>query len=137
MSNDFNTQVIEEFRANEGRVGGMFEGSQLLLLTTTGARTGKQVTTPVMYLTDGDRYVVIASNAGADHHPAWYHNLRANPEATVEVGTGKFAVKSVAIDGEDRDRFYAGMVERAPQFADYEVRTARRIPVLALLPQDA
>lgn len=99
MPNEFNQQIIDEFRANEGRVGGMFEGSPLVLLTTTGARSGKPVTTPVMYLEDGDRYVVIASNAGADNHPAWYHNLRATPSAAVEVGTETFEAKAVFIEG--------------------------------------
>ncbi|MDF2704703.1 MAG: cell entry protein [Nonomuraea muscovyensis] len=132
MPNDFNQQVIAEFRANEGRVGGMFEGSPLVLLTTTGARSGKPTTTPVMYLEDGDRIVVIASNAGADHHPAWYHNLRANPEATAEVGTETFGVKAEFVDGEERDRLYARMVEQAAGFAEYEAKTSRRIPVVVL-----
>ncbi|WP_101788217.1 nitroreductase family deazaflavin-dependent oxidoreductase [Nonomuraea indica] len=132
MSSDFNKQIIEEFRANGGRVGGMFEGSQLLLLTTTGARSGKLTTTPVMYLKDGDRYVVIASNAGSDRHPAWYHNLRANPEATAEVGTETFVVKAAFADDEERDRLYARMVEQAAGFAEYEAKTSRRIPVVVL-----
>ncbi|MGW5159188.1 nitroreductase family deazaflavin-dependent oxidoreductase [Nonomuraea wenchangensis] len=132
MANDFNQQIIDEFRANEGRVGGMFEGSPLLLLTTTGARSGRQVTTPVMYLPDGERYVIIASNAGADNHPAWYHNLRAHPVATVEVGTDTFQAKAVPVEGEERDQLYARMVAVAPGFADYERKTSRRIPVLAL-----
>ncbi|MGW2147690.1 nitroreductase family deazaflavin-dependent oxidoreductase [Nonomuraea bangladeshensis] len=137
MANDFNQQIIDEFRANEGRVGGMFEGSPLLLLTTTGARSGRQVTTPVMYLPDGERYVIIASNAGADTHPAWYHNLRAHPVATVEVGTETFQAKAVPVEGEERDQLYARMVAVAPQFADYERKTSRRIPVLALNPENA
>ncbi|MGI5286934.1 nitroreductase family deazaflavin-dependent oxidoreductase [Nonomuraea polychroma] len=137
MPNEFNQQVIDEFRANEGRVGGMFEGAPLVLLTTTGAKSGRPVTTPVMYLADGERYVVIASNAGADHHPAWYHNLRATPTATVEVGTETFEAKPVFIEGEERDRLYARMVAQAPGFAEYEAKTSRRIPVVALLPQAA
>ncbi|MED7929734.1 nitroreductase family deazaflavin-dependent oxidoreductase [Nonomuraea sp. LP-02] len=137
MANDFNQQIIDEFRANEGRVGGPFEGSPLLLLTTTGARSGRQVTTPVMYLPDGERYVIIASNAGADTHPAWYHNLRAHPVATVEVGTDTFQAKAVPVEGEERDQLYARMVAVAPGFADYERKTSRRIPVLALNPESA
>ncbi|MER7501980.1 nitroreductase family deazaflavin-dependent oxidoreductase [Nonomuraea pusilla] len=132
MPNAFNQQVIEEFRANGGRVGGMFEGSPLVLLTTTGARSGRPVTSPVMYLSDGDRYVVIASNAGADHHPAWYHNLRANPVATAEIGDETFEVKAEFVEGEERDALYARMVEQAAGFAEYEARTTRRIPVVAL-----
>ncbi|TMR23926.1 nitroreductase family deazaflavin-dependent oxidoreductase [Nonomuraea turkmeniaca] len=137
MPNEFNQQIIDEFRANEGRVGGMFEGSPLVLLTTTGAKSGRAVTTPVMYLMDGERYVVIASNAGADNHPAWYHNLLATPEATVEVGTETFEAKAAFIEGEERDRLYARMVAQAPGFAEYEAKTSRRIPVVALLPQAA
>ncbi|MGA5765045.1 nitroreductase family deazaflavin-dependent oxidoreductase [Nonomuraea bangladeshensis] len=137
MANDFNQQIIDEFRANGGRVGGMFEGSPLLLLTTTGARSGRQVTTPVMYLPDDERYVIIASNAGADTHPAWYHNLRPHPVATVEVGTETFQAKAVPVEGEERDQLYARMVAVAPQFADYERKTSRRIPVLALNPENA
>lgn len=132
MPNDFNQQIIDEFRANEGRVGGMFEGSPLVLLTTTGAKSGRSVTTPVMYLADGERYVVIASNAGADHHPAWYHNLRATPEATAEIGTETFGVKAEFVAEEERDRLYARMVAVAPGFAEYEAKTTRRIPVVAL-----
>ncbi|MEU5865634.1 MULTISPECIES: nitroreductase family deazaflavin-dependent oxidoreductase [unclassified Nonomuraea] len=132
MTNSFNQQIIDEFRANEGRVGGPFEGASLVLLTTTGAKSGNRTTTPVMYLPDGDRYVIIASNAGADNHPAWYHNLRANPAATAEIGTETFEVKADFIEGDERDRLYARMVEIAPGFAEYEAKTSRRIPVVAL-----
>ncbi|MFI6176634.1 nitroreductase family deazaflavin-dependent oxidoreductase [Nonomuraea sp. NPDC051191] len=132
MTNSFNQQIIDEFRANEGRVGGPFEGASLVLLTTTGAKSGNRTTTPVMYLADGDRYVIIASNAGADNHPAWYHNLRANPAATAEIGTETFEVKADFIEGDERDRLYARMVEIAPGFAEYEAKTSRRIPVVAL-----
>jgi len=130
---DYNKQIIEEFRANGGKVGGYFEGADLVLLTTTGARTGRQVTTPVMYREDAGRIVVIASYAGADHHPAWYHNLRAHPEVTVELGTEKFRAKAATVtDPAERDRLYARMVEKAPQFAEYEKKTSRVIPVVTL-----
>jgi deazaflavin-dependent oxidoreductase (nitroreductase family) len=132
MPNDFNKQIIEEFRANEGVVGGPFEGATLVLLTTTGAKSGKRTTSPTMYLKDGDRYIIIASNGGQDHHPAWYHNLRATPQATAEIGTETFEVKASFIEGEERDKLYARMVEIAPGFAEYEARTTRRIPVVAL-----
>jgi deazaflavin-dependent oxidoreductase (nitroreductase family) len=132
MPNDFNKQIIEEFRANAGVVGGPFQGATLVLLTTTGAKSGKRSTSPVMYMEDGDRYIVIASNAGADQHPAWYHNLRAAPQATAEIGTETFEVKADFIEGEERDRLYARMVEIAPGFAEYEAKTTRRIPVVAL-----
>ncbi|MFG1947958.1 nitroreductase family deazaflavin-dependent oxidoreductase [Nonomuraea sp. NPDC048826] len=129
---DFNQQIIEEFRSNGGKVGGYFEGSDLLLLTTTGAKSGRRLTTPVMYLEDGGRLVVIASAAGADRSPAWYHNLRATPEVTIEVGTETYAAKATVVDSEERDRLYARMVEKAPGFADYEAKTTRVIPVIAL-----
>lgn len=135
--NEFNKQIIKEFRENEGRVGGMFEGAPLVLLTTTGAKSGRRVTTPVMYLKDGDRYVVIASKGGDDSNPAWYHNLIATPAATAEIGTETFEVKAVVAEGEERDRLYARMVEQAPQFAEYEKKTTRRIPVVALFRTDA
>ncbi|NUW35304.1 nitroreductase family deazaflavin-dependent oxidoreductase [Nonomuraea sp. SMC257] len=132
MANDFNQQVIDEFRANGGKVGGMFEGAPLVLLTTTGRKSGKQVTTPVMYLKDGERVIVIASYAGADHHPAWYLNLVAHPEATAEIGTETYHAKAEVVEGEERDRLYARMVEQAPGFAEYQEKTERRIPVVAL-----
>src|SRR5690606_41223614 len=102
--NDFNQKVIEEFRANAGKVGGPFEGADLLLLTTTGAKSGRRVTTPVMYLEDGGRLVGIASKAGADHHPAWFQNLRANPQATVEAGTDTFQARAPVADRPGRHR---------------------------------
>lgn len=129
---DFNQQVIEEFRANGGKVGGYFEGADLLLLTTTGAKSGRQVTSPVMYLEDGGRLVVIASKAGADDNPAWFHNLRANPEVKVEIGTEEFQAEASVVDRPERDRLYARMVEKAPGFADYEAKTTRVIPVITL-----
>ena len=132
MPNDFNKQIIEEFRANAGVVGGPFQGATLVLLTTTGAKSGKRGTSPVMYMEDGDRYIVIASNGGADQHPAWYHNLRATPQATAEIGTETFEVKADFMEGEERDRLYARVVEIAPGFAEYEAKTTRRIPVVAL-----
>jgi deazaflavin-dependent oxidoreductase (nitroreductase family) len=129
---DRNTPVIEEFRANGGRVSGRHERSTLLLLTTTGARTGRTYTTPVGYMTDGSRLVVIASKGGGPTNPDWYHNLVANPEATVEVGSETFRVKATVIKGEERDRLYAQKVALSPVFGEYESRTTRKIPVIAL-----
>jgi len=129
---DFNRRVIEEFRANEGRVGAPFEGADLLLLTSTGAKSGEPRTTPVVYLKDGGRMVIFASKAGAPTHPAWYHNLLANPDATVEVGTEKVAVHAVITSGEERERLFEAQVERSPQFAEYRAKTTRVIPVVAL-----
>ncbi|MET9832864.1 nitroreductase/quinone reductase family protein [Streptomyces sp. NPDC006385] len=133
MPNDFNQQVIDEFRAHKGRVGGYFEGARLLLLTTTGARTGRPHTTPVGYLPDGgDRVLVIASAAGADKHPAWFHNLVANPQVTVESGAFTYEARAVVLEGDERDRAFARAVEADPGWAEYQEKTDRVIPVVAL-----
>ncbi|WP_328946512.1 nitroreductase/quinone reductase family protein [Streptomyces sp. NBC_00250] len=134
---DFNRQVIEEFRANGGRVGGMFEGAALLLLTTTGARSGRPHTNPAVFVRDGARLLVYASNAGGPKHPAWFHNLRADPHVTVELGTPegtveRFAATAVVTEGEERDRLYAEQATRDPGFAAYQAGTDRTIPVVAL-----
>jgi deazaflavin-dependent oxidoreductase (nitroreductase family) len=132
---DFNRKVIDEFRANEGRVGGMFEGAPVLLLTSTGAKSGEQRTTPVVYQQDGARMLIFASKAGAPENPAWYHNLRANPAATVEVGPDTVEVDAVVVQGDERDRLFRKQAELMPQFADYEQKTTRQIPVVALRPR--
>lgn len=129
---DWNRQVIDEFHANGGKVGGPFEGAPLLLLTTTGAKSGKKFTTPLMYLPDGDRMLIFASKGGAPTNPAWYHNLVAHPNATVEVGTDTFDVTAAVVTGEERDRLYAEQSRRYPNFAEYQEKTGRRIPVVAL-----
>jgi deazaflavin-dependent oxidoreductase (nitroreductase family) len=129
---DFNKAIIEEFRANEGKVGGQFEGAPLLLLSSTGAKSGERRTTPVVYQADGERLVIFASKAGAPTNPAWYHNLRANPSATVEVGNETVEVKAVVTEGEERERLFRRQAEVSPQFADYEQKTTRQIPVIAL-----
>src|SRR5690349_15812379 len=100
--NDFNKNLIEEFRANGGKVGGQFAGSPMILLTTKGAKSGQERTTPLVYTRDGDRYVIIASKGGAPTNPAWYHNLVANPEATAEIGTETFRVRARVAEGEER-----------------------------------
>lgn len=133
---DFNRKVIEEFRANEGKVGGPFEGAPVLLLTSTGAKSGEQRTTPVVYQPDGDRMVIFASKAGAPENPAWFHNLRANPTATVEVGPDTVEVEAVVTDGDERERLFSKQKQLMPQFADYEQKTTRQIPVVALQPID-
>jgi deazaflavin-dependent oxidoreductase (nitroreductase family) len=133
---DWNHGVIEEFRANAGQVGGPFEGAPLLLLTSIGARSGNEHTTPVMYLPDGDRYVIFASKGGAPAHPDWFRNLSANPNATVEVGTERFPVTAIITEGAERDALYARQVERFPQFGEYEQKTDRVIPVVALVRAD-
>lgn len=134
--NDWNSQIIEEFRANEGKVGGPFEGRTLLLLTTTGAKSGQQRTTPLVYLADGDRLMIFASKGGAPTNPDWYHNLVAHPDATVEVGTETFDVTASVLTGEERDRIYAKQAKLVPWFADYEKKTTRKIPVVALKRKD-
>lgn len=130
--NDFNASVIAEFRAHGGRVGGPFEGAPLLLLTSTGAKSGEERTTPVMYLPDGERMVIFASKAGAPTNPAWYHNLVANPTATVEVGTESFQATARVASGEERAELYNRQAELRPQFADYAEKTTREIPVVVL-----
>jgi deazaflavin-dependent oxidoreductase (nitroreductase family) len=129
---DFNRKVIDEFRANEGKVGGPFEGAPVLLLTSTGAKSGEQRTTPVVYQPDGDRMVIFASKAGAPENPAWFHNLRANPTAIVEVGPDTVEVEAVVTDGDERERLFSKQKQLMPQFADYEQKTERQIPVVAL-----
>jgi deazaflavin-dependent oxidoreductase (nitroreductase family) len=134
--NDFNRNVIEEFRANGGRVGGPFEGAPLLLLTTAGAKSGRAYTTPVMYLPDGERMVVFASKGGAPTNPAWFHNLVAHPDASVEVGEESFPVRATVTSGGERDRLFARQSQLYPQFADYAQKTTRVIPVVALQRSD-
>jgi deazaflavin-dependent oxidoreductase (nitroreductase family) len=130
--NNFNEQIIAEFRANGGKVGGPFAGAPMLLLETTGAKSGIHRTTPLVYLPDGDRFVIIASKGGAPTNPAWYHNLVAHPETTIEVGTETIPVTAVVLTGEERDRLYAKQAGLRPAFAEYQTRTSRRIPVIAL-----
>jgi deazaflavin-dependent oxidoreductase (nitroreductase family) len=129
---EFNRKVIEEFRANEGKVGGQFEGAPVLLLTSTGAKSGQPRTTPVVYQQDGERMVIFASKAGAPENPAWYHNLVANPTATVEVGSDKVEVEAIVTEGDERGRLFRRQTELMPQFAEYEKKTTREIPVVAL-----
>lgn len=139
MPNDFNTPVIEEFRARRGRVGGPFEGARLLLLTTVGARTGTPHTTPLGYLPDGDgRVLVIASAGGSPRHPDWYRNILANPRVTVEDGVFTYEAEAVVLKGEERDRMFARAVEDEPGWAEYQARTDRVLPVVSLtqLPPD-
>lgn len=129
---EFNARNIAEFRSSGGKLGGAFEGAPVLLLTTVGARSGQSRTSPMMYLPEGDRIIVFASNEGKDTHPGWYHNLRANPAATVEVGTETYPVTATEITGAEHDRLYAIQAERYPAFAAYRERTDRVIPVIEL-----
>ncbi len=129
---DFNTKIIEEFRANNGIVGGPFEGAPMVLLTTTGAKSGQPRTSPLVYLPDGDRVVIFASKAGAPTHPDWYRNLKANPTVRVEVGAATYGATAVEVTGAERDMLYAKQVERMPGFKAYQDGTTRVIPVIAL-----
>lgn len=130
---DFNRQLVEEFRANSGKVTGMFADRPLLLLTTRGAKSGTVRTTPLVYTRDGDRLVVIASKGGAPTNPGWYHNLRVNPTVTVELPNQTFEAKAkVVVDGEERDRLYAAQAAVLPVFAEYQQKTTRRIPVVLI-----
>ena len=132
--NDWNAAIIEEFRANGGRVGGMFEGRHLLLLHNTGARTGTRRVTPLAYQQLADGYAVFASKAGADTNPDWYHNVVANPGTEVEVGTETVRVRARVASGAERDRIWTRQKQDYPQFAEYEAKTARVIPVIVLEP---
>jgi deazaflavin-dependent oxidoreductase (nitroreductase family) len=127
---EYNRRLIEEFRANRG--GGPMAGRRLLLLTTSGAKSGRPHTAPMMYIPDGERLLVIASNIGAPSHPDWYRNLVANPDVTVEVGDQTYAARASTIVGAERERIWAGIVERYPFFAEHQAKTARQIPVVAL-----
>jgi deazaflavin-dependent oxidoreductase (nitroreductase family) len=132
---DFNAQIIEEFHSNEGRVGGMFEGMPLLLLHHTGAKSGKSRINPLAYQADDGRYVIFASKAGAPTNPDWYHNLKAQPNVEIEVGTDTIDVVAGEATGEERERLYRTQAERIPQFADYEKAARERvIPVIVLTP---
>ena len=132
--NEFNQRLITEFRAHGGKVGGMFDGTPLLILHTVGAKTGRGLVSPLAYHADGDRLFIYGSAGGADRHPAWYHNLVANPDVTVERGTETMPMRATVIIGGERDRLFATAVERSPGFGDYQRKTPRVIPVIALDP---
>jgi deazaflavin-dependent oxidoreductase (nitroreductase family) len=127
-----NQSVIEEFRANQGRVSGPLEGWPVLLLTMIGAKTGRTLVRPVCYSRDGDRQVVIASQGGAPHNPPWFYNLVANPIVTVEVGAEKFRARAEQVYGSERTRLFDEAAKLMPLFADYQKKTKREIPVLTL-----
>jgi deazaflavin-dependent oxidoreductase (nitroreductase family) len=134
-ANDWNKQIIDEFRANGGKVGGPFEGAPLLLLHTIGAKTGQARVNPTMYQADGDNYVVFASKAGAPTNPDWYHNRVANPRASIEVGEKTLDVVAHVAEDETRERLWSTQKERYPGFAEYEAKTDRQIPVVVLEPE--
>ena len=129
---DWNAGVIEEFRANGGKLGGGFDGAPMLLLHSTGARSGEERVHPVMYQQVGDDVAVFASKAGAPTNPDWFHNLVANPDATIEIGTETVPVRARVAEGEERERIWETQKERYPGFAEYEEKTDRVIPVVIL-----
>lgn len=132
-ANDWNAQVIAEFRENDGKVGGPFEGSPMVLLHHRGAKTGTERVTPLMGQLEGDRTFIFASKAGAPDNPDWYHNLKANPETTIEIGSDSdVPVRVVELEGDERDRVWERQKRDWPQFAEYEANTDRTIPVLEL-----
>jgi len=132
---DYAAAIIEEFRANAGRLGGSWEGRDLLLLTTAGRKSGRPHTKPVVYTRDGDRLLVYASKGGAPSHPDWYLNLAADPRVVVEVGSDRYDAIATPLEGAERDREFAAQAARNPVFGDYERKTSRVIPVVALTPR--
>jgi len=130
--NDYNQRLIEEFRADRSNNGGAFKARPLLLLTTTGARSGQRRTAPMMYVPDGNRLLVIASNAGAPKHPDWYYNLVAHPQVTVEVGKETYNATAIATEGAERQQLWTRIVEHYPFFAEHQGKVTRQIPVIAL-----
>ena len=130
--NEYNRRLIEEFRASGGNVGGPFEHAPLLVLTTTGARSGQPHATLLGYLRDEERLIVIAAKQGASTHPDWYHNLLKHPQVKVEIGTEAFDASAVIIEASERDRLWSKAVEMHPVLAEHQEKTARQFPVIAL-----
>ncbi|WP_030453733.1 nitroreductase/quinone reductase family protein [Herbidospora cretacea] len=134
MPTSFDQSVIAEFRANQGKVGGPFAGGDLLLLTTTGAKSGKETTTPLGYVRHGGSLLVVGSNLGAARHPGWYHNLLAHPSVRVELGAETFEALAIPAEGAQRDVLFEQVVQVSPGYADYQARTSRVLPVVVLEP---
>lgn len=130
--NDFNRTVIADFRANEGKVGGGFAGAPMILITHTGAKSGKEYTSPLVYSLDGDKPVIIASKGGAPDDPQWFRNLVANPEVTVEIGTETYRGRARVAEGAERDRLFRAQADQMPNFDEYATKTTRVIPVVVI-----
>jgi deazaflavin-dependent oxidoreductase (nitroreductase family) len=130
--NDWNRKVIEEFRANGGKVGGQFAGAPMILVHHVGAKSGVERVSPMVYFTDGDRMLIVASAAGSPKNPDWYHNLKARPKVDVEVGTETFPVVVEELQADERAQKWAQITAAMPGFAEYQEKTSRVIPVLAL-----
>ncbi len=134
--NDWNAAIIKEFRANEGRVGGRFEGGTILLLHHKGARTGTERVSPLAYFADGDRKIIVGSAGGAPKNPDWFHNLRAHPHTTVEIGTETVPVVATELTGDEYTAVWERVTTAMPGFTDYQKQTTRRIPLVALQPPE-
>lgn len=132
---EFNRTIIDEFRANDGKVGGPFEGAPMILVNHRGASSGKEYTAPLVYSRDGDNYVIIASKGGAPDDPQWFRNLVANPDVTIEVGTETLRVRARVTEGDERARLYRAQADLMPNFDEYAKATTREIPVVVLEPQ--
>lgn len=135
MANDYNTAIIDEFRANNGKVGGQFANTRLVLVNTIGAKSGQVRTIPLAYLQQEDRVYIVGSAAGSEKHPAWYHNLVANPEVTYELGGDPVPVRAHLVEGDDRPQVWNDIVTALPFFANYQAQVSREIPVFALTPR--
>ena len=131
-ANDWNNNVVKEFRENGGKVGGMFEGRPMIIVHTIGAKSGTEREVPLVYFGEGERIFIFASKGGAPENPAWYHNLLANPRVKIEVGDETFDVAARVLTGAERDEYYAKQVAQMPNFGDYERATTRVIPVIEL-----
>ena len=129
---EINKQLLEEFRRTDGKLTGQFAGAPIVIVNHTGAKSGKTYTTPLVYSKDGNRFVIIASMAGAPNNPDWYHNIKANPTVTLEIGTERFQAKATVTSGEERERLFNAQAAIMPVFNDYRKKTTRQIPVIAL-----
>jgi deazaflavin-dependent oxidoreductase (nitroreductase family) len=130
--NDWDRRIIEEFRANGGKVGGQLAGAPLLLLTTTGAKSGEQRISPLAYLSEGGQIYVLAGNRGAPTNPGWYHNLVAHPDVTVEIGTEKFEARAIVVDSAEAERLGRIQVQRIPSLAELQAKITRKVPAVLL-----
>jgi deazaflavin-dependent oxidoreductase (nitroreductase family) len=135
MAVDFNTAIIEEFRANNGKLSGQFENSRLVLVNTTGAKSGKVRTIPLAYLQEGDKVYIVGSAGGSDRHPAWYYNLLANPDVSYELGGAVVPARARLLEGDERADAWTRIVAALPFFGDYAAKVARQIPVFVLMPR--
>jgi deazaflavin-dependent oxidoreductase (nitroreductase family) len=135
MAVDYNTAIIEEFRANNGKLSGQFENSRLVLVNTTGAKSGKIRTIPLAYLQEGDKVYIVGSAGGSDRHPAWYYNLFANPDVSYELGGALVPARARLLEGDERADAWTRIVAALPFFGDYAAKVARQIPVFVLTPR--